>query len=501
MVLGGDGAANSNAVTGAATDLVMNLSNTTAAGGGLYSPYIGAIRDIVGIFGAMHSAKYQYIPALGLGNGTRLALVLNTPPSFADPKSVLMVALPEVKPANILMPHRPAIAIAPCLGAKQPLVPLTISPLYYATAYAHDLSLRIHTAGDDGVDLPVVPDPVRGGLTIAANAAQAGNLVTPIVATLHGMWGFEPFTGPDVTLAAAGDWHWQRKEPAKDEGALALTGAASACVAAVTVTIPHGRPQTASWKITGPDQISVSLPTNEDRHEQIAVSIEGPAGTTPATLTVAPPAKAPPPAARIIARFSEPPTPDPAMLPAIQLDDADEIPAGERLSLTLKAETGERFTGRETVEIGTTGSETIDRLTVGNGLTLVDQTVMVVTLTPAQALGSSAYGPLRVRLLRGDTAGAWLGAGTLVRLPRLKALTCPADPAAKCTLRGDALYLLASVSATREFDNAASVPEGYPATTLPVMRPARDGTLFVRLHDAPEVVNHIRISAIGATAK
>jgi len=501
VVLGGDGAANSNAVTGAATDLVMNLSATNAGGGGIYSPYIGAIRDIIGIFGAMHSPRYQYIPALGLGNGDKLALVLNTPPSFADPKSVLMVALPEIKPANALVPHREPVAIAPCLGAKEPLVPLIISPLYYATAYARQLTLRIHKADDADVDLPLMPDAVRGGLIIAPGAAQPENLATPISATLHGMWGFEPFTGPAVTLAAAGDWHWQRKEPGKDEGALTLTGASSACVAGVTVTLPHGKPRPASWKVMAPDEIAVSLPTNEDRHEQIAVSIEGPEGTTPATLTVAPPAKAPPPAARILARFSEPPTPGPAALPAIQLDDPDEIPAGARLSLTLKAEPGEHFTGREAVEVGTTGGDTTEHLTVGNGLTLVDQTVMVVSLTPSQALGGSAYGPLRVRLMRGDTAGDWLGVGTLVRLPRLKAFVCASDPAAKCTLRGDALYLLASVSATREFDNAASVPEGYPANTLPVMRPARDGTLFVRLHDAPEVVNHVRFPVPGAITK
>jgi hypothetical protein len=494
LVLGGDGAANSNAVTGAATDLVMNLSATPAGGAGLYSPYIGAIKDIVGIFGAMHSARYQYIPALGLGHGDRLALVLNTPPSFADPKSVLMVALPAVKPAAPLVPHHDASAMPPCLGTRQPLVPLTISPLYYATAYAHDLILRVHLAGDAKVDLPIAPDPVRGGLTIRPGADLPKDLTGPISATLHGMWGFEPFTGPAITLVAAGEWHWQRKETGKDEGPLVLVGAPPACVVTVTVTVPHGKPQPASWKVAGPDEIAVSLPTKEDRHEQLAVSIDGPPGTSPAMLMVAPPAKAPPPAARIIARFSETPTPDPVALPAIQLGDPDEIPAGTRLSFTLKAEPGERFTGREAVEVGTTGSETSGHLTVGNGLTLVDPTVMVVSLTPSQVLGSSVYGPLRFRLMRGDAAGDWLGVGTLVRLPRLKALDCPADPAAKCILRGEALYLLASVSATREFDNATSVPEGYPGSYLSVVRPAK-GTLFVRLHDAPELINRLMLPA------
>jgi hypothetical protein len=496
VVLGGDGSANGNAVTGAATDLVMNLSSTSAAGGGVYSPYIGAIRDIVGIFGAMHSARYQYIPALGLGHGDRLALVLNTPPSFADPKSVLMVALPGIKPANALVPHHHPGGLPPCLGATDPLVPLVISPLYYATDYAHDLSLQVN-----GADLALVPDPVRGGLTIKAGAALPQRPAEPIIATLHGKWGFDSFTGPEVALATPGEWHWQRKEPGKEDTPLLLSGAASACVAAVTVTAPHGKPQPASWKVEGPDEITVALPAGEDRHEPLVLSIAGPPQTEPATLTVAPPAKALPPAARIIARVSEPPAPDGTALPAIMLDDANEIAANARLNFTLKTETGEHFSGREAVEVGTPGSETPVHLTIGNGLTMVDPHVMVASLVPAQALGSSAYGPLRARLMRGDVAGDWLDVGTLVRLPRIKALDCPAAPAAGCTLRGEALYLLASVSANRDFDNATSVAEGYPGSTLTVVRPGPASTLYVRLHDAPEVVNRVKISAAGATAK
>jgi hypothetical protein len=490
VVLGGDGAANGNAVTGAATDLVMNLSATPAGGAGTYSPYIGAIKDIVGIFGAMHSARYQYIPALGLGHGDTLALVLNTPPSFVDPKSVLMVAMPAVRPVAPPVPHHQTGAIAPCLEASEPLVPLTVTPLYFATSYAHDLTLRLHIPNRAAIDLPVVSDPVRGGLTIAAGAALSKELAGPVAAQLHGMWGFEPFAGPEVMLETAGDWQWRRKDPGRDETPLVLDGAASACVTGVTVTVPHGRPHAASWKVAGPDEIAVTLPTKEDRHEQLTVTIEGPQGTSPATLTVAPPAKAPPPAARIIARISEPAAADAASVPAIQLDDGAEVPANARLDFTLKADAGERFTGREAVEVATAGSDTMVHLTVGNGLTMVDQTVMVVSLTPSQALGSSAYGPLRARLVRGDAAGDWLAVGTLVRLPRLKALDCPADPAAKCTLRGEALYLLASVSASREFDTATSIPEGYPGTTLAVVRPVKD-SLFVRLHDAPELINRL----------
>jgi hypothetical protein len=175
------------------------------------------------------------------------------------------------------------------------------------------------------------------------------------------------------------------------------------------------------------------------------------------------------------------------------LTDPGEIPANAPLSFTLKTNGDERFSGREVVEVGTAGSDTPARLTFGNGLTLVDGGVLVASLTPAKALGTSAFGPLRARLVHGSLAGEWLNLGTLVRLPQLKRLSCQAAPSGHCTLAGNGLYLLASLSATRDFDNAVSVPEGYPGSSLIVPRPSKDGLLFLRLHDAPEAVNRLRV--------
>ncbi len=183
---------------------------------------------------------------------------------------------------------------------------------------------------------------------------------------------------------------------------------------------------------------------------------------------------------------------------AIILDSPDEIPADAPLSFTLKAPGPQSFTGRETVEISTADGDAVARLTLGNGLVRVDAGVMVASLIPALGLGQSAFGPLRARLVRGGVAGEWLNLGTLVRLPRLKQLTCPANPAASCMLTGDGLYLLASVSVTRDFDRPVSVAEGYPGFSLAVPHPATRDGLFVRLHDAPEVVNHM--ATVDATA-
>ena len=104
---------------GSAADLMNQLSYSTAAGGGIYSPYVGAIVDVVKIFSGMHTAKYQYIPALALPlkdpaerpeqQGETLNLRLNVPPSFRDPKSVIVIALPPVLTPDEIPAHLPQL--------------------------------------------------------------------------------------------------------------------------------------------------------------------------------------------------------------------------------------------------------------------------------------------------------------------------------------------------------------------------------------------------------
>ena len=57
--------------TGSTLDLVNQLSTTTMAGGGAYSPYVGAIVDTAKILSSLHTAHFQYIPALALSRTTR----------------------------------------------------------------------------------------------------------------------------------------------------------------------------------------------------------------------------------------------------------------------------------------------------------------------------------------------------------------------------------------------------------------------------------------------
>jgi hypothetical protein len=101
-------------------------------------------------------------------------------------------------------------------------------------------------------------------------------------------------------------------------------------------------------------------------------------------------------------------------------------------------------------------------------------------------LGPSAFGPLRARVVQDGIAGDWLPVGTLVRLPVIRQLRCPDDPAAPaCELSGDNLFLIGPVSATPGFENPATIPSGYPGNSIQVPRPAGK-SLYVRWHDDPD---------------
>jgi len=83
--------------SGPGSDLAMEASYTPQLSYGYYSPYVASVLDIARIFDSFHTAHYQYIPALASLRGDKLALTLNAAPSFHNPQSVLVAALPAVE--------------------------------------------------------------------------------------------------------------------------------------------------------------------------------------------------------------------------------------------------------------------------------------------------------------------------------------------------------------------------------------------------------------------
>ena len=151
----------------------------------------------------------------------------------------------------------------------------------------------------------------------------------------------------------------------------------------------------------------------------------------------------------------------------IHLADERELPLQAELTFSLRAESPPLFTREDKLEVATTDGTSSVVLGVGSGgVMLQSAKVAVATLDPERAFGASAFGPLRLRRIIGGVAGGWQSLVTLVRLPRLTGVDCPAEPGAACSLIGADLFLLDSVSRDPKFTQPTPIPDGFTDQTL-----------------------------------
>ncbi len=141
-----------------------------------------------------------------------------------------------------------------------------------------------------------------------------------------------------------------------------------------------------------------------------------------------------------------------------------------RLTFSLRAEGATRFGGGDRIDVRAGDGPPV-RLPVR----LQDDQIAIATLEPAAALGDSAHGPLQFRVVQGEVAGEWRPLATLVRLPRIEAVTCAVKT---CTVSGSGLFLLRSVA-------GVAVPDGFTGTSFEVPRPA-EGTIALTFRDDPK---------------
>ena len=255
--------------SGPGSDLAMEASYTPQLSYGYYSPYIASILDIGRILDSFRTARYQYIPALATPRGEKLALTLNTPPSFHDPQSVLVAALPAVE-----QPQAPPLhAVNPkeiyCAGKTALVLPVDGAPLVFSTAYAHDLTLSVTGKDGKSIDLPATPDAVQGGYVIDTAALHTASLGDTVRASLQGYWGFERYHGPNFVLMNAHSKSWELA--AGDEEALVvgrqdtvhLQAESVSCVDGIMLRDPAGKALKAEWKTIKPNQVEVKLPLQD----------------------------------------------------------------------------------------------------------------------------------------------------------------------------------------------------------------------------------------------
>ena len=320
---------------GSAADMMNQLSYSASFGAGQFSPYVGAVVDMARILSTLHTAKYQYIPALALPQKEQqdtLNLRLNVPPSFRDPKSVIVVALPPVGPSKLPQLHpaelaqkepapkeqaqnstaaaNPAINAPLSYCATKPDLALSAegSPLVFATAMAHDLTLHIETkakapaaspsaggahpeitpastqaaaAAPSGVDVPVRPDSTQGGFILEKALPDLPE--NEVVAELRGKWGFDSWAGPKFHLIAPHPGGWT--VPAGDQNALItgredtvhLHGESTLCVEDVRAAFAQEQDRHAdlklTWKSPKPELLDVAVPLKDAEPGTVTIAV------------------------------------------------------------------------------------------------------------------------------------------------------------------------------------------------------------------------------------
>jgi hypothetical protein len=252
--------------SGPASDLAMEASFTPQLSYGYYSPYIASVFDIAHILGSFHTAQYQYIPALASLKGEQLALTLNAPPSFQNPKSVMVVALPAVEDAQLPPLHAVDPKEIYCSRKSSLILPVEGAPLVFSTAYTHDVTLSLVGKNGEAIDLPARADAQQGGFVVDTSRLGASSFGDSVRGSVHGYWGFDAYDGPSFQLVNAHAQTWQLT--GGDEASLIvgrqdtihLRAETVACVDNVMLRDAAGKDLKAEWKTVKADEVELKLP-------------------------------------------------------------------------------------------------------------------------------------------------------------------------------------------------------------------------------------------------
>jgi hypothetical protein len=331
---------------GPSSDFINQASYTALGGGGLYSAYVGAIVDLVRLTSTLHTAQYQYIPAIAFPDKQQLNLRLNAPPSFHNPKSVIVIGLPAIQ-AAVPPPLRAADPkkIA-CILKPELVLGLEGAPLVFSTSLAHELVLHVNSPGH-ATDIPLAPDAFHGGLIVAPRTDREALRLTPqesksdlsidqardktldegivtkpvdatmvdskplppaasaaptfkfdasafppgqLTGTVSGMWGFDHFTGPTLPLqnVPGKGWKLVTTDPliVGQDNHLVLTSSGTACVQAIIADSVPGKETKLEWKSAAkPDEVSLNLPLPSLNTDTVELSVKQYGTTSLDTVT------------------------------------------------------------------------------------------------------------------------------------------------------------------------------------------------------------------------
>jgi hypothetical protein len=174
----------------------------------------------------------------------------------------------------------------------------------------------------------------------------------------------------------------------------------------------------------------------------------------------------------------------------IHLESREDLPVNARLQFRLKSEQPGTFDAAEKVEVASADGFYRTELSLERGgLIRQNAHTVIATLEIAKNYGASAFGQIRFRPIAGDgVAGEWQPLATLVRLPELTGLRCPAAQDSPCTLSGNNLFLIDSVASDAEFQHATQVSESEMDVKVEVPHP-HGKLLYLKLRDDPSAVH------------
>jgi hypothetical protein len=183
----------------------------------------------------------------------------------------------------------------------------------------------------------------------------------------------------------------------------------------------------------------------------------------------------------------------------IHMGSPDDLPISQRLVFFLKSVDPQKFPRNQSVEVAAEDGSFHTTLSLTDGgLMLEDARTALGTVEPLARFGASAFGPVRARAVSADgVPGDWMPLGTLVRLPAFRELRCPHAASKPCILTGSNLFLIDSLAAAQDFDNAVEVPADFTGAQLAVPHPA-NGTLYLKLRDDPRTVQTLTLPVTPA---
>ena len=255
--------------SGPESDLAMQASYTPSLRFGYYSPYVASVLDIARIFDSFRTAQYDYIPALATLQGDRIELSLNRPPTFTEPKTVLVTALPAVEPPQLPPLH----AVDPkgiyCARKHSLVLPVEGAPLVFSTAYARGMKLRLEGKNGKRIELPARADAAKGGFVVdTATLGETGSdgLGDQVKGVLHGNWGFSAYQGPSFQLINDHRYDWHLADGESNalivgrEDTIHLRASSVSCIDDVMLRDPDGKELKVDWKAKKPDEVELQLP-------------------------------------------------------------------------------------------------------------------------------------------------------------------------------------------------------------------------------------------------